>query len=303
MNVGLVAFSSSYIACQGVFYSEIIVRFILRVDRFLQTNCVIHLCSQFNYKEEGGLKKIISIGFGIGIFTVTLVCGANAGTIDLNTWAQAGTTSNGNWQVAPDGSSVLQTINGEPTYFVSGSSYINKEFQGSFGQVGSAGSWDNDYVGFVFGWTSINDYYLFDWKQGDQSYAWGQAYEGFTLSHISGGTATDDNLWDHNGSMVTVLDSDYNSSGWVDGVTYNFTLNYTSTGFSIDIDGNQIFAQSGAFDAGKFGFYNFSQEQVQYQGFEEETVPPIDPVPEPTTMLLFGTGLVGLIGLKRRKRK
>lgn len=36
--------------------------------------------------------------------------------VDLNTWGKRGHTANGNWVVASDGSSVLQTINGDPTF-------------------------------------------------------------------------------------------------------------------------------------------------------------------------------------------
>ncbi|GGW86554.1 hypothetical protein [Alteromonas halophila] len=224
---------------------------------------------------------------------------AQAAIIDLNNWVQEGLSTSGNWNVATDGSSVLQTINGQPTYFVSPDSFINSEFTGSF-SVSNDG--DDDYIGFVFGFNGLDDYYLFDWKRGDQVFGGEQAFAGFTLSHIS--SETDVNFWDHSGSGISVLDSDYSPSlGWEYSTEYQFTLGYTATEINIAIDGGtfnnqQIFSLSGLNNAaGRFGFYNYSQSQVQYVGFEED-VCTVNcgnvSVPAPAPLGLLAAALIGV---------
>lgn len=42
---------------------------------------------------------------------------------------------------------------------------------------------------------------------------------------------------------------------------------------------------------------------ITWQVRNGEVLPPVDPVPEPATMLLFGTGLAGLVGSRLRKKK
>ena len=242
-------------------------------------------------------SKFLNTALAGLILSVTSI--ANAGTIDLNTWSQEGAAGNGTWTVAADGSSVLQSINGQPTYFVSQDSFINKEFTGSFGVETSS---DDDFVGFVFGYNGLDDYYLFDWKQGTQS----TGPEGFTLSKIS---ATGGDLWGHTGTGVTVLDTDYGSTrGWADNTSYEFTLGYTDSEIKIGINGGsfvdeQIFSLSNLTNqAGQFGFYNYSQSTVRYNGFEEETCTEnCGEVPEPSTLAIFALGLLGL-GARRFKK-
>jgi len=208
----------------------------------------------------------------------------NAGLLDLNTWTP---TSGGTWTVDGTGTSVLQTINGDPTFFLSDSNYIDSIFEGSFGVETTS---DDDYIGFAFGYNNSNDFLLFDWKQGTQNHAWGYAPSGFTLSKTSGPNV---NYWDHTGSDITVLASNYDpSNGWADNTVYDFTLDFTTTGIKIGIDGTNIFDVSGSFNTGKFGFYNYSQSQVRYAGFEEEVSPS---VPEPSSIAILALGIILLV--------
>ncbi len=213
---------------------------------------------------------------------------ATAGAINLNTWTA---TPGGTWNVVPDGSTVLQTTNGQPTYLLSDTNYINTKFDGKFGvETGS----DDDFIGFVFGYNNSTDFLLFDWKQGNQA----GASSGFTLSRISG---SDVDYWLHTGTDINVLASDYNgNNGWADFTSYDFTLNYTSTSIKIDVGGNEIFNLTGSFSDGKFGFYNYSQAYVRYQGFEETVIPS---VPEPSAIALIGLGLLGLAATRRKIQK
>lgn len=238
--------------------------------------------------------KLIKSSLIAAILAASTTSANAAIAIDLNDWSQQGVLSNGNWVVATDGSSVLQTINGNPTYFVSDSDYINTVFDGAFKVQTST---DDDFIGFVFGWNGTEDFYLFDWKQANQSIG-GYGYEGFTLSKISG---TDVNFWNHSGTDIAVLATDYSTTnGWADNTLYDFSLSYTSNNITIGIDGNEIFNLDGTYGAGQFGFYNYSQQNVFYQGFTES----VAAVPEASTMamMLGGLGLVGFMAARRKKQ-
>ena len=233
---------------------------------------------------------------------------ANAGAINLHNWAQKGDKANGNWKVSDSGSHVTQTINGLPTYYVSNKNYMGTKIGGTF-KVGEGGNWDNDFVGFVFGYNSPDDCLLFDWKQSVQ----GDGLEGFTLSRIKddGDGITEVNYGGNTGDDITVLASDYGDNGWEDNTEYEFSLEYTEDNIIISIDGNVIFDVDGVFADGKFGFYNYSQEDVRYRGWEEDSVsvassapvPTPVPTPEPSTYMMLSMGVVGFILTSKKRRK
>jgi hypothetical protein len=243
-----------------------------------------------------------------------LACGvSHAGIVpvDLSGWSERGPAANGNWVVAPGGLSVTQTINGNPTFFVSPDSFSNTVLRGRL-RVNTTG--DNDFVGFVMGYQTPAgtgtdmDFVLFDWKQADQS----GSREGFALSRVQGNiTDYDPGFWRHiDSAEFDVLGTNYSSTnGWADNTEYSFEIGYFANRVTVQVSGGvyasltTVLDVAGNFPAGAFGFYNFSQSQVNYSGFTVERVPPDpNPVSAPGTYGLALAGLMALGAFTRRRR-
>lgn len=76
---------------------------------------------------------------------LTCSFGAQAKLVDLSEWRQDGSLSSGNWTVASDKHSVYQSINGNPTAFMSKKTYEFRTFRGDITVNGN----DDDYIGFI----------------------------------------------------------------------------------------------------------------------------------------------------------
>jgi hypothetical protein len=236
------------------------------------------------------LAAFLAVGLGLDSVASAQV------PVNLNTWSKKGPAGNGNWIVAADGSNVLQTINGNPTFFVSPNNFINTTVEGSFG-VETTG--DDDFIGFVFGFKTPEgtgtdfDFLLFDWKQSNQS----GSTAGFTLSRVLGNNPQLFNNHQTSQTGYTVLAADVGpGKGWADNVVYGFSLTYRDDRITIGIDGGAFNNQTifdvgltdvdpngtifnGAFPDGQFGFYNYSQASVRYRGFTQSDDPVLTTTP------------------------
>ncbi|MCK4661197.1 MAG: hypothetical protein KAV82_16880, partial [Phycisphaerae bacterium] len=215
----------------------------------------------------------------------------DAGPVDLFTWTEMDYESGGagDWQVAADGLSVVQTINANPTFYISDFDLINSDFSGRLRVEESGG--DDDFIGFVFGFTDLSGapFYLLDWKQNSQSTNWGYAEEGLKLRKITGIPSLNE-LWDgepdtHQQILAEHLSSSY---GWDDGTEYEYNLTYQSDGrIHIVVRNASTWAviwdveyiDPDPIGVGKVGFYNFSQSLVRYSGFSQAVLLPPVAVP------------------------
>lgn len=199
--------------------------------------------------------------------------------VDFNTWQQAGAPGNGNWIVQLAGAQVRQTINGNPTFFLTPVDYINVRLRGRLRTTNG----DDDYIGVVFGHrlplgnSTVYDTYLFDWKQSNQNNGGFLGQEGFALSRIIGnipntGAALNPTFWGHtNTPEFTVLGTDYGpGKGYVRNQFHDIEVLYTTTRAVIIVDNDTIFDIPGCYEPGRFGFYNYSQPDVYYSDFTYE---------------------------------
>lgn len=203
--------------------------------------------------------------------------------VNMNTWSKQGAQSNGLWTVQGGGSRVYQTRNDPPSFFISPYELINVRITGTLRVDPNV--WDDDYIGFVFGYqdplgndSTSHDFWLFDWKRGTQSYVNLIAPEGFHLTRINGTISNVNQVhryfWNHetNPPISNCVDSllrkhSVLGAGWQPGQTYTFELTYTSVRIEIRINNQVIVSRTGCFQPGRFGFYNYSQEQVTYADF------------------------------------
>ncbi|MEQ9187479.1 MAG: PKD domain-containing protein [Cryomorphaceae bacterium] len=236
------------------------------------------------------LKNFIGTCFLLCSLILSYSCCAQCiQTVNFNTWESTGDSAvcfNAPWLIQSSGTELLSGCNTNfPTMFVGPDTLINVRVTGTFRVENYS---DDDYIGFVFGfhetwdytWTTgwmDHEYYLFDWKKNNQTYAGYSALEGFSLDKVNGSwnhtiPSVFPSFWVHtNSTAFTVLQTDYSTTnGWVPYTYYDFELLYTPTRAVILIDSDTIFDQGGCFEPGLFGFYNYSQEAARYLNFNYE---------------------------------
>lgn len=239
--------------------------------------------------------------------------------VNLNTWTpQWYSPGQGSWTVAPDGNSVLQTENGEPTLFASDFLAQGTEVKGTIRVVNASG--DNDFIGFALGYRLNDptngdaDYLLVDWKQGTQTTNFGGAStvpggvapRGMAVSRVTGIPMADE-FWQHenlvgnpNGGVQELQRANtLGDLGWLVGVDYEFTFLFQSNLLQVWVNDVLELSVNGSFSDGSLAFYNFSQANVRYSAF---TVEQVSTVPEPASVVLVAAGLAAVGIVVRRRR-
>jgi hypothetical protein len=220
-------------------------------------------------------------------------------SVDLTGWqaesypAVAGFGA-GIWNVAPGGGSVFQSVNGQPTFFVSPFQAFNLQLEG---QVSCSGAGDDDFFGFALGFSpgeSTNpaaDYLLIDWKKGTQFFNFGapsctagaNAPVGLAVSRVFG-IPTADEFWGHDnldtapcstsadGLVELARGATKGAVGWVNNAVYTFRFSLTATLLQVWVDDVLELSVPGLYTNGGFAFYNFSQQNVTYSAYTTQCI-------------------------------
>jgi len=223
----------------------------------------------------------------ISLISLSLLVLATAGRparaqgqpIDLSTWQvvqyELNFQPDASWNVQPGNDAVLQTVNSDASIYIGDFDSANRVIRGTWSVQSTS---DDDFMGFVFGYQSREQYYLFDWKQASQL-SGGLAEVGMSLKVVdlpAGQDPTQADLWPTTGSAnVTTLA--HNTVPWQPFTDYDFELEFTPGTIRIVVREAGVELENwtisdSTYTDGSFGFYNYSQDEVLYQGFTQEGV-------------------------------
>jgi len=136
----------------------------------------------------------------------------------------------------------------------------------------SAGTGDDDLIGFGFSWLDGAHSYLLDWKKSAQSFNWGQtvvinddlAEQGLKIKRING-SYTWDGLWGGQDGIGVSTIAGPAGGAWVAGTVYHFVMNLSPGHIVVTRDGVGLFDvldPSYPGGVGAITSYGFSQGNI-----------------------------------------
>jgi len=186
------------------------------------------------------------------------------------------------WILSTDKTTVTQKKNADPSFFLNNVNQTSYQINGTFQVTDRAG--DNDFIGFVFGYQNDHQFYLFDWRLGKGYYHDSVVYEGFRVIKINTKNRSDlsfPDFLESNTENSSILASNYGHNGWNEKTKYCFHLDYSPEKFTIIVyTGDKktelwnVTIHDNEYSSGQFGFYCFSQENVEYSEFEQTNIKP-----------------------------
>ena len=208
-------------------------------------------------------------------------------TVDFDDWTEEtfppipNNIGQATWTVQPDDTMIIQTDNGQPTFYYSDFTSFNKQITISMSVDGSATT-DDDFIGFAIGFTPGDatlvgggpdvgsptnpgaDYLILDWKKATQVPVdfgpdgnGGTGLVGMALSRVSGFPSANE-LYQHTdypditpsfvGSVTEIARAtNLGSTGWAYDTTYDFVITYTADRMQIRVNGVLEFDEFGSF--------------------------------------------------------
>jgi cysteine-rich repeat protein len=178
------------------------------------------------------------------------------------------------WDISDDGLTVYQWENADPAVYVT--QLPANGVSVTFDLTVNADD-DDDFIGWVIGYEAGDatnedcDWLLFDWKQWTQD--WDEddetqediAWQGLAFSRVTGAIDDETELYGHIDSVTEISRANtLGDVGWPSWETTRVRIDYTTAHFDVYVDGTLEFSEDGTFPDGNFGFYNFSQDSIEY---------------------------------------